>query len=225
MLTWMLLLAAAVPDGQDWPQWRGAARDGVWRETGITETFKDGKLPVRWSVPLGGGYSGPTVADGRVYVMDRLKEPKSVERVHCVEWKTGRTIWMKSVEVEYKGFTYTAGPRASVTVHDGRAYALGAAGNLHCYDAADGTLKWKRDLRTEHRIRMPNWGIAASPLMLEMFAPLTASPLAASAAAPQAQTDDLVTPDVYRFFPRLARGLAALFDQVFLQIATPLDAQ
>src|SRR5690606_26319352 len=58
------------PDGLDWPQWRGAQRDGVWRETGIREKFEQDTIPLRWSVPIGPGYSGPTVSAGRVYVTD-----------------------------------------------------------------------------------------------------------------------------------------------------------
>ena len=165
-LLWTLLAAAqdARTDGQDWPQWRGSRRDGVWRETGIVDKFGNERIPLRWSVPIGGGYNGPTVAAGRVYVMDRPKD-RSAERVLCLDWKTGATLWEIAYDCSYEGFSYTAGPRASVTVHDGRAYALGAAGHLHCADAASGKTLWKRDLRREYRIRMPNWGIAASPII------------------------------------------------------------
>lgn len=151
--------------GQDWPQWRGARRDGVWRETGIAETFEGGVLPLRWRQPIGSGYTGPTVAGGRVYVMDRQKEPAPAERVLCFDARTGASIWSHAYDCVYSDFSYTAGPRASVTVHEGRAYALGAAGHFHCLDAADGRVIWKRDLRAEHRIRMPRWGIAAAPLV------------------------------------------------------------
>src|SRR5207253_491162 len=47
----------------DWPQWRGPQRDGVWRETGIVEKFTSDHLPIVWRAPVGPGYSGPTVAD------------------------------------------------------------------------------------------------------------------------------------------------------------------
>lgn len=157
------LLLALLAAQEDWPQWRGARRDGVWRETGILEKFETDRIPLRWSIAVGGGYSGPTVAGGRVFVMDRPKD--GTERILCVDWKTGATLWEISYEASYEGFTYTAGPRASVTVHDGRAYALGAAGHLHCAEAASGKLLWKRDLRKEYRIRMPLWGIAAHPII------------------------------------------------------------
>src|SRR4051812_8833563 len=59
----------------NWPQWLGPQRDGVWRETGILDKYPPGGPRVVWKVPIGGGYCGPAVADGRVYVMDRQQPP------------------------------------------------------------------------------------------------------------------------------------------------------
>ncbi len=70
-LTCLLLAAASAARADDWPQWLGPQRDGVWRETGILDRFPDGGPRQRWSVPVGGGYGGPAVAAGRVFVMDR----------------------------------------------------------------------------------------------------------------------------------------------------------
>jgi outer membrane protein assembly factor BamB len=151
----------------EWPQWRGAGRDGIWTETGILDRFPSPEIEVKWRVPVSSGYSGPTVADGRVYLTDRIHEPEEQERVHCFDWETGETLWSFTYDAPYEGLRYPAGPRAAVTIHDGRAYALGAVGHFHCFDAADGTLLWNRDLREEYQIRMPNWGIAAAPLIEE----------------------------------------------------------
>ena len=149
----------------EWPQWRGPNRDGVWAETGVIDGFSSPQIERKWSVPISSGYCGPTVADGRVYVMDRVIEPEEIERVHCFDWQTGGKIWSFSYDCEYRGFSYTAGPRASVLIDEGRAYSLGAAGHLFCFDAAEGTVLWSKDLRRDYRIRMPLWGIAASPVV------------------------------------------------------------
>jgi outer membrane protein assembly factor BamB len=149
----------------EWPQWRGSNRDGVWRETGLVDKFASDQLKVRWRKPIGSGYSGPTVADGRVFVTDRVVEPEQVERVHCFDWQTGETLWTFSYPCPYVNVGYTAGPRASVTVDDGKAYALGTMGHLYCFDAASGKPLWSKDLNTEYKIRMPIWGISASPLV------------------------------------------------------------
>src|SRR5687768_13209969 len=167
LATWVLqpiLLSA-----EDWPQWRGPHRDGTWKETGIVETLPEGQIPIKWRAEIGAGYSGPTVAGGRVYVTDRLTKPKEIERVLCFDEETGKPLWSHAYECRYSriGYRYPAGPRASVTVHDGKAYSLGATGRLFCLDAAKGTVVWAKDLDKAYQIEMPIWGIAASPLIYE----------------------------------------------------------
>ena len=160
----VLCVIAGSVRADEWPQWRGENRDGLWKETGIIEEFEAQQILIRWRVPIGSGYSGPSVVEGRVYVTDRLTHPKQVERVHCFDSETGESVWSYTYDCVYK-IDYTAGPRATVTVHDGLAYALGAMGHLHCFDAATGEVVWKKDLNTEYDINMPIWGIASAPLV------------------------------------------------------------
>jgi len=154
-----------VARADDWPQWRGPTRNGVWHETGIVKKFASDVLEPVWRVEIAGGYSGPTVADGRVYVTDRATKPKQIERVHCFDERTGKKLWSYAYDCVYKGVSYETGPRASVTVSGGRAYALGAMGHLFCFDAATGTVLWKKDLNKAYKIRMPIWGIAGAPVV------------------------------------------------------------
>ena len=153
----------------DWTQWRGNNRDGTWNETGLVRKFDTASLPVVWRQPISSGYSGPTVANGRVYVMDRQTEPEQTERVLCFNEQTGEPVWTYEYSAPYVGVGYVAGPRASVTVDGGNAYSLGTMGHLACLDAATGAVKWEIDLNKTYSIvaskRMPIWGIAASPLV------------------------------------------------------------
>jgi outer membrane protein assembly factor BamB len=105
------------------------------------------------------------VAGGRVYLTDRVVEPKEQERIHCFDWQSGKRRWSHAYDCAYEGVGYPDGPRASVTIDRGRAYSLGAVGHLVCLDAAKGTLLWSKDLGREYRIRMPVWGLAAAPLI------------------------------------------------------------
>ena len=162
----LLILISIEAQADDWPQWRGPNRDGVWREVGVVDRFESEQLEIRWRAPIGAGYSGPTVADGRVYVSDRVVEPKQIERAHCFDVKTGKLIWSHSYECPYT-ISYPAGPRACVTLNEGRAYSLGAMGHLFCFAADTGQVLWKKDLQTEYKIRMPIWGIAAAPLIFD----------------------------------------------------------
>jgi len=152
---------------QDWPDWRGENRDGVWNETGVVEKFSTDSLPAVWSVPVGAGYSGPTVANGKVYLTDRMEKPEPTEGVLCFDEQTGKKIWEYRYECEYEGVGYPAGPRASVVINRGKAYALGTMGNLFCFDAENGDIIWQRDLNRDYKIRMPIWGIAATPLIAD----------------------------------------------------------
>jgi outer membrane protein assembly factor BamB len=151
---------------EDWPQWRGVNRDGVWRESGIVDAFAAAETAPKWEAPIGAGYTGPTVASGRVYVMDRQTKPEQVERILCFDCESGKPVWTHSYPRKYT-ISYTAGPRASVTVEDGKAYALGAMGDIHCLDAASGDVIWKVDGLERFNIQMPIWGTAASPLIFE----------------------------------------------------------
>jgi outer membrane protein assembly factor BamB len=162
----------------DWPQWLGPERDAVWRETGILEKFPADGPKVRWRVPIGGGYTGPAVADGRVFVMDRqlstgTSNPRNAidrsripgtERVLCLSEKDGALIWKHEYDCPYS-ISYAGGPRATPLVSGGRVYCLGAEGNLLCLDAADGKLIWSHDFKQEFRVNSPIWGFAGHPLL------------------------------------------------------------
>ena len=120
-----------------------------------------------WSVRVGPGYSGPTVALGKVYVTDRLLEPVPVERVLCFDENTGNPLWEHSYESVYRGVGYPAGPRASVVINEDRAYALGTMGHFFCLDTETGSVLWEKDLDKEYTIHMPTWGIASIPLVVD----------------------------------------------------------
>ena len=170
-----LSMALAIPfvsgssaqEYHEWPDWRGAGRNGVWLENDIISEFPGTEIRLEWRTPLGSGYSSPTVSHGRVYVMDRITSPGEQERVRCFDSKTGSELWSYAYACRYVGIGYQDGPRASVVLSEARAYALGSMGHLHCLDAADGTLIWEKDMDREYEIRMPVWGIAAAPLAVD----------------------------------------------------------
>jgi len=73
-----LALISQVYNGKadDWPQWIGPQRDGVWREKGVVERFSADGPPVLWRTPVNRGYCGPTVANGRIFLLDRQPGPR-----------------------------------------------------------------------------------------------------------------------------------------------------
>ncbi len=172
------VLAPRTACADDWPQWLGPKRDGVWREAGILEAFPAEGLRFRWRTPIGGGYTGPAVAAGRVYVQDRKLARDSAnpsnpfdrgripgsERVLCLDEKDGRILWTHEYDCPYT-VSYAAGPRATPLVHQGKVYTLGAEGHLHCLNAADGKVIWARDFTKDFGCKTPIWGFAGHPLL------------------------------------------------------------
>ena len=162
----------------DWPQWLGPRRDGVWRETGIVEKLPTNGFTYRWRTPLGGGYSGPAVANQRVYVMDRQIAPGAkmpgnafsrseipgTERIVCLNESDGRILWKREYDCPYT-VSYASGPRVTPLAADGRVYTLGAEGDLNCLSAEDGTVVWTRNFRKDFDIKTPMWGFSAHPLL------------------------------------------------------------
>ena len=148
----------------DWPDWGGPQRDLVWRETGIVDHFSTkGLLPRVWSTPLAEGYSGPAVADGRVYITDRQKD-KGNERVQCLDAETGKVQWSHAYPSRYT-ISYPAGPRSTPTISDGRVYTIGAMGQMFCFDTKTGKILWSKDFVKDYKTKLPIWGMATSPLV------------------------------------------------------------
>jgi len=161
-----------VSPGQDWPEWRGLGRRGVWDEGGILERFPKAGLDVKWATPIGSGFAGPAVAGGRVYVLDFISEPGGLatlgrERLHCLDAKTGSVLWTHEWEVDYAELApaYTTGPRATPTVDVGRVYVVGATGVLRCIATLTGGLIWKKDFARDFGTRIPRWGVASAPIL------------------------------------------------------------
>ncbi|MBI4584804.1 MAG: PQQ-binding-like beta-propeller repeat protein [Planctomycetes bacterium] len=159
-----LLLLSAAARADDWPQWRGQDRDGVWRETGILDAIPADGLKVRWRARIGLGYSGPVVAGGRVFVTDRRLRPE-VERVLCFDEVTGKPLWVHAYPCDYENMDYGSGPRASPMVDEGKIYSLGAKGQLVCLEAAKGKVIWERSLVKDYAAQVPRWGASAAPLV------------------------------------------------------------
>ena len=153
----------------DWPEWRGSGRLGVWNETGILDVFPASGLRVRWRTPINSGYAGPSVAAGRVFVTDsrRTRANHAVERALALDETTGAILWTHEWDADYTGLQliYAIGPRATPTVDGDRVYVLGAMGRLVALEAASGRVIWQKDFVRDFAASVPSWGMAAAPLV------------------------------------------------------------
>jgi outer membrane protein assembly factor BamB len=172
-----MIFATTPAVAADWPQWMGPQRDDVWAETGIMERFPEGGLRFLWRKPVSGGFAGPAVANGKVYVTDYVRSSgdakpaptrrnnlKGKERVLCLDAKTGNELWKHEYECSY-AISYPAGPRCTPTVDNGKVFTLGAMGDLFCLDAARGSVIWSKNLPETYKAPLPLWGYAGHPLV------------------------------------------------------------
>ena len=173
----MLVYLSCSLQADEWPRWLGERGDSIWRETGIVESFPDGGLTVKWRTPIAGGYAGPAVVGGHVYVTDYARksgdtsnnpsvrsELQGSERVLCLNAKTGEEIWKHEYDCPYR-VSYPAGPRATPTVDGNRVYTLGAHGHLVCLNRNNGEVVWQRHLEADFDAEAPIWGYCAHPLV------------------------------------------------------------
>jgi outer membrane protein assembly factor BamB len=174
----LLILVANGVMAEDWPQWNGATRTGLYSEKQTVRTIPRDGLKKLWSQPVNLGYSGPSVSAGRLFLTDYIKKSgestnnpggrdkiTGMERVLCFDAASGKELWKHAYDRDYY-ISYASGPRATPTVDGDRVYALGAEGDLICLSVADGKVIWQRQLRDEHKTESPIWGYSAAPLVV-----------------------------------------------------------
>lgn len=145
----------------DWPQYRGPRRDGISAETGLLKTWPAGGPKVLWKVPSGEGYSGITVAGGRLYTQVGRGAD---EFLLALDANTGRELWRLRMDASFES-DMGNGPRSTPTVDGGLVYALSSRGRLFAVDSKAAKTVWKRDLAKDFGAKTPQWGISTSPLV------------------------------------------------------------
>jgi len=152
-----------VAQAADWPQWRGPQRDGISRETDLfAADLKSNPFVEAWRSPLGPGFSGIAIADGRVFTMFAQGED---EFAICFDGQTGAERWRHRTGPYYKETQGGDGPRSTPTVDGEVVYVLGATGKLFALAAAGGAPLWQKDLVAEFSSEVPRWGFSTSPLV------------------------------------------------------------
>lgn len=155
----------SLKEGEDWPRWRGPRGNGTWRAGELPEKWPSQGLRRLWRQPIGGGYSGIAVTDGRAVTLDRQTDPEEVERVLCFAAATGELLWKVTYPVAYNNLQYGNGPRATPSIADGLVYTIGAVGDVYCITVDRGERVWTRNLERDFKAPRPGWGFSAAPLL------------------------------------------------------------
>jgi len=171
----LLLISVTSPAFADeYPQWLGPQRDGIYREKDIVTSFPKDGPKVLWRAPVAAGYSQPAVAPGKVILTDHIlnqgtqapKDPfkrgslAGIERVLCLDDADGHVLWKVEYDCPYT-ISYASGPRATPAIDGERVYTLGSEGNVYCIDINSGKVAWNKKLEGQPAI----WGFSAAPLV------------------------------------------------------------
>jgi outer membrane protein assembly factor BamB len=143
VLCCVILIGTSCVFAQDWPQWRGAKRDGKASGFKAPAQWPD-ELKLRWKTTVGAGDSTPALVKDGLYVFSRQGND---EVTTCLELSSGEEFW--AVKYAAQAVTGPAsrhpGPRSSPAVADGKVVTLGVGGVVSCLNAADGKLIWRKD--------------------------------------------------------------------------------
>jgi len=146
----------------DWPQWQGPDRTAISKEKGLLQQWPKEGPKLLWQADyVGEGYSTPTVAGGRLFVMGNRGKS---EFVIALSEQDGGEIWATAVGPIRPGGAGYPGPRCSPTVDGDHVYAIGLAGDLVCLDAASGSERWRTQF-SKFGGHVGGWGYSESPLI------------------------------------------------------------
>jgi outer membrane protein assembly factor BamB len=147
-----------------WTNFRGPNRDGRYEAGAVKVNWPAGGLKPMWKQPVGGGFSSFVVADGTAYT---IEQRRNQEVVVAYNVETGRELWTHGWSAEFSPDNTGDGPRSTPTWDAGRLYALGAEGELRSLDAKTGKLFWQKNILSDNGASNIQWGMAASPLIVD----------------------------------------------------------
>ena len=169
MKTKLMLIAAIImiTTGStlaDWPQYLGPNRNATSPEKGLLRSWPQDGPKVLWTVPLGPGYGGAAVSDGKVYVLDRIRSKQDVLR--CLDLNTGKELW--SYLYDAPGRVSHPGSRSTPAIDGNYIYTCGSFGDLYCFDKNNHKPAWNKDVwKDNDGGSLPRWAISQNPLIYD----------------------------------------------------------
>jgi outer membrane protein assembly factor BamB len=150
---------------EDWNQWRGANRTGIFAGFAVPESLPE-KLTQVWKIDVGVGHSSPVISGKTAFLLSRVSED---EVVAAYDLETGKLIWKDSYSAPYTmnpaAIPHGKGPKSTPLVAQGKLFTFGISGILSAYDANKGILLWRNDFTKEFPVTVPDFGTAMSPAL------------------------------------------------------------
>ena len=163
MLGSTMIAIAVGAAAEDWPQFLGPERNGVYRGPALADMWGAQGPQVVWRKSIGQGFSGPVVVQGRLILFHRIGNQEVVD---AIDARTGASQWRYAYATSYRDdFGFDEGPRAVPVVASGIVYTFGAEGQLHAIDLEKGTRVWSVDAMQRFHVPKGFFGAAGSPLV------------------------------------------------------------
>ena len=172
----------------DWPQYLGPDRNGISLEKGLAKSWPKKGPKVLWTQPVGGGFAGAAIRDGKVYLLDRVKSTEDVLR--CYDLESGNELW--SFANKDPGEFDFDGSRNPPTIDEKNIYCVGGMGTVYCISRSSHKPVWTKDFKTDFGAKCPMWGFAQSPLLYKDLVIVAPQCAKAGAVAYNANTGEVV---------------------------------
>ena len=145
----LFAVCTQVATAADWPQWLGSARDGVAGPTEKPLKKLPGELKASWRINVGGGFSSPVLAGGKLVYMD---EDGANEVVHLIDAATRNEIWKKPLAEKFQD-EWGAGPRSTPMLDGDRVYVQSCNGEFRCLKLSNGETVWSVNFEKDFGVR------------------------------------------------------------------------
>ena len=162
-----------VADKNDWPGYRGPARNGIIRGVKLRTDWSVRPPKNLWRHPVGRAWSSFAVIGDFAFTQEQRDEN---EAVVAYRFSDGQQVWTHLDKARFAASAAQGGigPRATPQFDNGKLYTLGATGILNCLDARTGQRIWSTDILKDAGTPgkpFPNlgWGMAGSPLIVDQL--------------------------------------------------------
>jgi len=142
---------------QDFTEWRGIGRTGVYNETGLLKEWpKDGPEMIWFVDSLPDGYSSISIANQTIYLTGIEDSSDVIVAMDMQGKDLWRAVYGRSWDASFPN------TRCTPTIDHNKIYLSSGKGDLACVDATNGKIIWQLKASQEYEGTMGRWGIAES---------------------------------------------------------------